>query len=154
VFEIGYMAWRTRFHIIDIHGLIDRELARMPLPQRGRPGHEREASREYVRARGAALSRKPLYAEPYWDASRLYLDGIDFYLAQYREEWLGPLRGRPGVSFTDMPSYLDAYIDRAAALPAEQRAADLEFFDAYYFSVNRDPARRARLVAAQPPRQP
>lgn len=149
VFEIGYMAWRTRFHILDIHGLVDRELAHMPLPQRGRPGHEREASREYVRKKGAALSRKPLYAEPYWDASRLLLDGIDFYLAQYREELLGPLRGKPGVAFTDMPRYLDDYAARVAALPAEQFAADLAFFDAYYFSVNHDPKRRARLLAAR-----
>lgn len=158
VFEIGYMAWRTRFYILDIHGLIDRELARMPLPHRGRPGHEREASREYVRARGAALSRKPLYAEPYWEASRLLLDGIDFYLAQHREELLAPLRGQPGVAFTDLPSYLDAYAAGAAALPAAQFAADLEFFDAYYFSANRDPERRARLLAARqqpaPPPQP
>jgi hypothetical protein len=59
------------------------------------------------------------------------------------------VRGNPGASFTDMPSYLDRYLATAAGVPAERFAADLAFFDAYYFSVNRDPARRAALLAAR-----
>jgi hypothetical protein len=149
VYEIGYMAWRTRFRIVDMHGLIDRELARMPLTVRGRPGHEREASAAHVLARGAVLSAIPLHEPPYAELTRLVLDGVHYYLAQYREELLSKVRGKPGAVFTEMPRYLDDYIARAAQVPADRFAADLAFFDAYYFSVNPDPARRAALLAAR-----
>jgi hypothetical protein len=149
VYEIGYMAWRTRFRIVDLHGLIDRELARMPLTQRGRPGHEREATPAYVLGKGAVLSAIPLHEPPHAELARLILDGVEYHLAQYREELLAQVRGRPGVVFTDLPRYLDEYIARAAQVPADRFAADLAFFDAYYFSVNPDPARRAALSAAR-----
>ncbi len=148
-YEIGYVAWRTRFRIVDMHGLIDRELARAPLTDRGRPGHEREASAAHVLARGAVLAGKPLYGEPYAQLAALILDGVYYHLAHYREELLAGLRGRPGASFTEMPRYLDDYAARAAQVPADRFAADLAFFDAYYFSVNPDPARRAALLAAR-----
>jgi hypothetical protein len=148
-YEIGYLAWRTRFRIIDMHGLVDRELARAPLTDRGRPGHEREASAAHVLRKGAVLAGKPLYDEPYAPLAALVLDGVYYHLAQHREELLAGLRGRAGVSFTDMPRYLDDYAARAAGVPADRFAADLAFFDAYYFSVNRDPARRAALLDAR-----
>ncbi len=148
-YEIGYLAWRTRFRIIDMHGLVDRELARAPLTTRGRPGHEREASAEHVLRKGAVLAGKPLYDEPYAELAVLVLDGVYYHLAQHREELLAGLRGRPGVSFTDMPRYLDDYAARAAGVPADRFAADLAFFDAYYFSVNPDPVRRAAILAAR-----
>jgi hypothetical protein len=97
-YEIGYLAWRTRFRIIDMHGLVDRELARAPLTDRGRPGHEREASAAHVLRKGAVLAGKPLYDEPYAPLAALVLDGVYYHLAQHREELLAGLRGRAGVS--------------------------------------------------------
>ncbi|MEJ7599203.1 MAG: hypothetical protein WKG01_14950 [Kofleriaceae bacterium] len=148
-FEIGFVGWQTRFRIVDMHGLIDRELARTPLTERGRPGHEREATAEYVIARGADLARKPLYGMPHAQLAVLKLDGHNYHLAKFREELLAEVRGKPGVELTEMPAYLDAYAARAASIPEAELAVDLAFFDAYYFSVNPDPVRRANILAAR-----
>jgi hypothetical protein len=147
--EIGYLAWRTRLHIVDMHGLTDRELARMPLTTRTRPGHEHNATASYVLGKGAMLSAIPLYDPPYSELTRLVLDGVIYYLAQYRTELLAIVRGKPGVVFTELPRYIDDYLATASSVPPERFAADLAFLDAYYFSVNRDPARRAALLAAR-----
>jgi hypothetical protein len=132
-----------------MHGLTDRELAHMPVTVRARPGHEHAATASYVRAKGAVLSAIPLYDPPYSALTLLALDDLAYYLAQYREDLIAAVRGKPGVAFVDMPRYLDDYLARASSVPADRFAADLAFFDAYYFSVNPDPARRAALIAAR-----
>ena len=148
-YNIGYLAWRTRFHIVDMHGLIDRELAHQPVLARTRPGHEHTATAAYVRAKGAALSAVPLYEPPYTDLTRLSLDGHGFFLARYRADLIATVRDKPGAVVVDMPRYLDDYAAHAASVAPERFAADLAFFDAYYFAGDADPARRAALLAAR-----
>ena len=148
-YNIGYLAWRTRFHIVDMHGLIDRELARAPVTARARPGHEHAATAAYVRAKGATLAVESLYDAAHGELTRLVLDGHAFFLAQYRPDLIAAVRAKPGAVVVDMPRYLDDYAARAASVPPAQFAADLAFFDAYYFAGNADPARRAAIIAAR-----
>jgi hypothetical protein len=95
------------------------------------------------------LSAIPLYDPPYADLTVVGLDGLAYYLAQYRADLIAQLRLQAGVTFIDLPRYLDDYAARAAAVPADRFAADLAFFDAFYFRDNPDPARRAALLAGR-----
>jgi hypothetical protein len=147
-FAIGIVGWVTDWRIVDIHGLIDRELAQQPLDGRGRPGHERVASADDLLLRGTDLSATPVIPPPYDRMARIELDGQAFYLARYRAAWLDPLRADPRVAFVRFPEFIDQYVAAAAGKSRAQIAQDVLFFDRYYFAANPDPSRRARVLAA------
>lgn len=52
---IGMVGYYGRLPLIDLHGLTDATVARMPLERRGHVGHEKLASVEYLRERGVRL---------------------------------------------------------------------------------------------------
>jgi len=143
-YRIGLIAYATGLPVIDCHGLTDRAIAHQPLPERGRPGHERRASPEYLLSRGVDVSVVPLYPEPQAALTRFRPGSRYFYhLAHWDPALVAPLLADPGTRLVDFPIFLDAYGTRAEA--KDRRASDLAFFDAYYFSRNPDPARRALL---------
>jgi hypothetical protein len=147
-YVIGYLGWTTNWRIVDIHGLLDPVLSHQPLLKRGRPGHEREATVAHIVEQGADLSSKEIYPPQYARFSLLKLEEQTYWMVHYLPHLLAPLRGNPLVEFTDFPAYLDQYLTTAATLPAAQRQADLDFFEAFYFSVNQDAPRRQQLQAA------
>jgi len=75
--NIGYVGYSTNLPVVDILGLTDHAVAHMPLAHRGRPGHEKVASAEYLRSRGGLLSYEALFPRPEtavkWHGTRLYL---------------------------------------------------------------------------------
>ncbi|HSP07652.1 MAG TPA: hypothetical protein VLR94_10780 [Acidobacteriota bacterium] len=54
---VGAFAWANRLILIDTLGLTDRTVAHLPVGQRSRPGHEKAAPLDYLRARGVAVLR-------------------------------------------------------------------------------------------------
>ncbi|HSK03617.1 MAG TPA: hypothetical protein VK932_20335 [Kofleriaceae bacterium] len=145
-FAIGILGWVTSWPVVDIHGLIDRELSAQPLAKRGRPGHERRATPAHIIKRGADLSAMGVHGARYDAVTKIVLDVETYSLTRYRAHLLDPLRDRPEVRFTRFPEHIDEYLATAASrTPAEIRI-DLDFFDRYYFAYNPDPVRRQKLA--------
>jgi hypothetical protein len=89
----GALPYFSRLPIVDIHGLNDRTVARKPLERRGKVGHEKHASEEYLRERKTAIveifrriiyppgfspdSRQAEVSEPFFSGKvrRLRIDG-------------------------------------------------------------------------------
>ncbi|MCG5052914.1 MAG: hypothetical protein KA712_08135 [Myxococcales bacterium] len=148
-FAIGYVGWRTGWKIVDLHGLIDPVLARMPLVKRGRPGHERSATVPYVKSKDPYMSSIPLFGPAHAQLTSVTLFDQGFYFGRFSEKVAEALRGLPDVKFTDMPSYLDAYIEDLELrrkVPDHLRQ-DMPFFDEFYFRNVQDEARRQKLLA-------
>jgi hypothetical protein len=153
--EIGMMGFYTGLEVIDCHGLTDAHVAREPIERRGRPGHEKLASVDYLHARRVDLSRLPLFAQRYWNSTRIDMpDRVPYFFARWRPPLAAALAAQPGISFPDATLVLRDYVGKIGSLPAAVVAADLrDFFEPYYFTTVADPVQRAafdqRLAASR-----
>jgi arabinofuranosyltransferase len=146
-YRIGMMGYYSRLPVIDRYGLTERAVAHQPLPKRGRPGHEKIAPIEYVLGRGAALGGSaPLRPPPYSGLTEVVIDGAIFNWGFYDRRFADGLVGSPGVRMVNFPKYLDEYVAGRHPKTRARVAADVTFFDSYYFSRNKDPERRAALA--------
>ncbi|MBL8952621.1 MAG: hypothetical protein JNK82_17710 [Myxococcaceae bacterium] len=78
---VGMVGYYTGLPITDLYGVVDREVAHLPLTKRGRPGHERLATREYLLRSGVKFT-----VTPYWPgeeaSTEVQLGGLKFWLLQ------------------------------------------------------------------------
>lgn len=135
-------------YALEPHGLTDVEIARMPLQGRGRPGHEKAASLEHLLRRnihfrlrygwtvGLRLHEQIRFADLYGE------------IILYDRQLMDSLKGRPGISFVDFPTFLDDYVGRIAEQNRRRLLDDYLHFQLFYFNHNHDPQRLARLREA------
>ncbi len=148
---IGMVAYYSRLPAIDVLGLTDATVARMPLQRRRRPGHEKLATLDYLRSRKVDLLRdSKMYAYVPARARRFTavrgLPGRGWQLLRYERTRIRRLlREVPELQVTDFERTLDRYIASLGRRdPAEVRA-DLAWFRPYYFDINEDPRRLAPI---------
>lgn len=147
---IGMISYYSMLPLIDLHGLTDRTVARVPLKQRGHPGHEKIPPNSYLRKRRvnivqssfcgmgerAALTElRPSQRQAKPWCIFIY-DRVLF--ARIRDE-------APEWSFVDFELWLDRYIATLDSRSADVVVADLAWFREYYFDYNDDPARLGRI---------
>jgi capsule synthesis protein PGA_cap len=143
---IGIVSYYSNLPLIDNRGLTDKFVARSPIRERGRPGHEKWATSTYLDHRNVLMIRK-IGERPY---SKFDLGGEKvrfWFLYRYDQELLQQIADvSPGFSYTDFPDYLDReYRDTSDLLPAEAARLLVEF-DHYYFNLNKDTVRRKRFT--------
>lgn len=102
---VGFIGYYTGLPMIDLFGVVDREVAHAPLAKRGRPGHERLATREYLLRAGADFT-----ITPYWPGED-ESTAIDYGPHRF---WL--LRWSPHV--------VEAFRAAGASVPDEVRAKE------------------------------
>ena len=136
-------------------GLTDRTIARQPLAERGRIGHEKRAFVPYlVRTRHAQFATARLAPEFLKLGRYLPLRTIQFgpfsaFILHWDPAIMAALRRR-GAEFDDFPAYLDRYLGSANTLPTEELVQDYEKFRLFYFEHVEDAERGAafeRLLA-------
>lgn len=137
-------------------GLTDRTIARQPLGERGRIGHEKHAHLDYLLARGVQLvlaqhARDLLETERQLPTIEVDLGGVRAWVLAWDPPVMAALRAR-GARFLDLPTAIDAYLAIAPLLPdAAVQDAWAKLRRAYFDRVD-DPARaaafRARLTSA------
>lgn len=142
---VGMVGYYTGLPLIDNFGLTDRTVAHQAITVRGRPGHEKFSTPEYIKSRGAALSEHPVYVEPYSSLTRISLEGVVFHIVFYDTKLLSILGNQPGVQFIDFSNYLNDYLFNSSLKTSEQIRRDFTFFKEYYFSKNEDPERHQLL---------
>lgn len=133
-------------------GLTDAVVARQPLRERGRIGHEKHATPEYLVSRRAAqFLVSPNAPDDY---------GFDRYIP-IRTIELGPVKAwiltwdpalmaelaKRGAVFGDFEAFLDGYIETLPARATEDVRRDYEKFRHFYFEHVRDSEREAPFVA-------
>ena len=128
-------------------GLTDPEVARLPLAQRGRPGHEKRASLEHLQSRGVlfvvghnadalfgisrALPTSPIVSGP-----------LTLWPLRWDPEVMATLRSR-GAQFEDFDAALDRTVARLPELPREVVEQLYPGLRAYYFDHVDDPREAA-----------
>jgi arabinofuranosyltransferase len=144
---IGVVGYDTELTVVDWLGLTDRTVAHQELTERGRPGHEKTATPEYLRSRNVMIATRDLYPPGYGRFTTIRLGTDTYQLGKYEPQLVGILRLIPGVRVPNVPHILDRYIAEAMLASPPTLARDVAFFDEYYFSVNDDPQRREQLHA-------
>jgi len=141
-------------------GLTDPAVAKRPLIERGRVGHEKPPSAQYLvldRKADFTFSRVPQ------DTIGL-LNEIPDVRVKFDEEvygqvlhWNPPLLDalrREGAIVPDFPSLLDSYIAQIDRIPVSTVTADFKRFTLFYFAHVDDPYRRSafqrRLASTAP----
>lgn len=133
-------------------GLTDAVVAHSPLPRRGRVGHEKRATPDYLlRRRNLLLAFHPAFGtELGLDAHIPYvpirLGEHEGRLLRWDPALLAALRAR-GAVFPDLPTLLDTYLARASALPRARVREDYARFRTFYFAHVEDPRREAAFRA-------
>ncbi|TPV93672.1 MAG: hypothetical protein B7733_19300 [Myxococcales bacterium FL481] len=145
----GMLGYYSQLRMVDVLGLIDPVVAHQPLAKRSRPGHEKRASKAYLRERNPHFFRHTRRSKGRpvtrirWSQragrSRWYIYHYDRELMRRVREIL------PEVSFVDFEAYLDDYLAAAQAEPPEDLRRDAAFFRRYYFDHNDDAQRSLAL---------
>jgi hypothetical protein len=158
------LAWRSGAPVAIecATGLTDAFIAHLPVPDRGKVGHEKNYSHYpgYLQRRAVQFM-----FETSWHTGGIADAARDIIfpsqpvpapakLVVWDANLLAELKRRdPGVLFVDLPAALDQYI---AAMPQKTRAEvqkDLAALDEFYFwpgtdgKARQDPERRAQLLA-------
>ena len=140
------LAYFGRFPVaIEVNGLTDRTIARQPLVERGRPGHERKPTMEYLLQRRVRFMILQPGTEPRRPYARIRFGAVLGEIVSYDGALMDRVRRCHDVEFVDFPAWLDEYLRRAADLPIDTLARDLAAFRIYYFDHNDDPERLGRL---------
>ncbi len=129
-------------------GLTDTTIAHQPIIERGRPGHEKQASEEYLVSRGTNFFFGPLTPPPPGQRvlNIILFDSIAAKIIVYENAVMDPLAKNPGVKFYSFPKYLDSYIDRMNSLPTSEVSRDYARFKSFYFDHNNDPVREELFI--------
>jgi len=141
----GIIGYYSELPIVDLRGLIDPYVARLPLAERSRPGHEKMAPPAYLDYRQSRFYRqiagglKREYAKFQIGPAKYDL----FYLWRYEKALMDrAARESPEFTFTNFPEYLDKNTSRFVHDKPRAVAERLREFDHYYFTLNDDWARR------------
>jgi arabinofuranosyltransferase len=111
-------------------GLTDRVIARQPLAERGRVGHEKHAHLDYLLGRGVELvfaehAREILDLDRFLPDIEVDLGGVKAWVVVWNPTIMAALRAR-GATFVDLPLVIDGVIAALPLIPddAVQRAYD------------------------------
>ncbi len=131
-------------------GLTDAYLARLPIPERTRVGHEKGASRDpaYLERRRIQFLLDTREKPP--DAAGH--DVIEFgpcwgRILTYDRDMMRHLRGKEGVRFVDCEAWIDSILPALASLPRAKVQEVYAMLRPYYFVPNDDPEREAPFKA-------
>jgi len=128
--------------------LTDVYMAHQPLAKRGRPGHEKRMSYDYL------IDRKTNFLlggtlNPTNDPNIpgfISFDGVIAHIIVYENEVMEKLKKYPEIKFLDFPALLDKYIANFENIPKAQAIKDYPYFEKYYFAHNKDESRKASLL--------
>jgi hypothetical protein len=144
------LAWHSKvpLAIEAAAGLTDSFIARQPLPQRGRVGHEKQAPWDYLismRRCQFLIGKSDLTTrnlEPWIPVLFARVDDLDLTLLTWDPPVMAEMRRR-GARMDDFVELLDAYILVMPTLSDEEVRRDWPRFRRYYFDGVADPAREA-----------
>lgn len=148
---IGMVGYYSEFPLVDLLGLTDARIARQPVRNRGRPGHEKKPPRGYLEERGVLLARQ--WTPQEWvPLTKITLPSIPsnrWNIYRYDEDRVEALiAAAPELKITRFRPWIErSYLPKLASKTKEQALSDLAFFDWYYWSLNGEDDLREKLVS-------
>jgi hypothetical protein len=145
------IAYRTRVPVAVecAAGLTDAHIARLPVPVRGKRGHDKPRDPAYLERRGVHFMLESNYLGQHgvvdtWRDITFPAPPLGFpmRLVTWDRELMRTLRARdPNIVVQDFEQFLDAYIADLPNKPKAQVRADYAKFRGFYFAHEHDPAR-------------
>jgi arabinofuranosyltransferase len=138
----------------EYHGLTDTLIAHSKIPQRGRIGHEKHATYEYLQSKGIhfVFNRTAMSKDEYKYAQMDVLPyQVRVEIITYDNKIINQLKERLGEGFkyTDFQMYLDNYIQtKLPSASKEELKKDYDSFSMYYFKHNDDKLREEKFLQA------
>jgi hypothetical protein len=142
---VGVVSYVSGLPIVDLYGLNNRRIARMPIAARGRPGHEKLGSAGHLLHERADISEMPAFPEPWASYGAVTIGGLRYYLVRHDQRLVAGLK--PLVEVPDVGRHIDDLAERIGADGPYAMACDLAHAAEYYFARTYDPGRRDRLTA-------
>lgn len=149
---VGIMGYRTGYPLLDMFGLTSREVARVPIRERGRPGHEKFAAPGHVFAYDADFASGPLWPAQQEAWAKLRIGAFEYTLAKFDPKLAGSVSRSAETALPDIEQRIRSY--SAAGADAERRACDRWFFDQIYFSHGGSDELRRAFTHALVEREP
>jgi hypothetical protein len=129
-------------------GLTDTFLSHQILSIRGRPGHEKPASMDYLLRRKINFYIGPRLSLPHGEfpLNAILFDTLIAQIITYDEALMSKLLRHPEVRFTHIPSYIDEYLKKISEYPYTKVMQDYAYLKQFYFSHNEDNIREAIFI--------
>jgi arabinofuranosyltransferase len=135
-------------YVVERYGLTDREIARRPVGNRGRPGHEKVVLEADLRARHVNFAFRAETDSTPGALNEIQLGDMRAITVIYDNAVMQRLATRPGVHFVDIPKYLDSRLPVLEMMTPDGRAVLWTVATQSYFPFNSDPVRLAQARAA------
>jgi hypothetical protein len=124
-------------YALEPHGLTDRQLARKPLTERGRPGHERTATLEDLLLRHVHFRLRYGFMVGLSMQEQIRFADLYGQIVYYDNNVMRQLRGRPGVNFLEYPEHLRGSLGALEGSP-QKLAEEYRQAQLFYFMHNDD----------------
>lgn len=147
-------------YVVEMTGLTQYSVARLPIRRRGVPGHEKEATPEWLAQNHIHLRIHQDYPYVYPRPSGRRHDEVFFSnlvrarILIYDDEVMGRLAKAPDVDFVPIEEALGRFEEEIKKGPPEKAEEILAYLDGYYFRYagqkGREEERRLRALVAEP----
>ncbi len=129
-------------------GLMDTAIAHRVIHTRGRPGHEKNATFDYLESREVNFYIGPTALPPPGAVvlNAIVFDSLRARIIVYKNDVMTTLARYPEVKFVRLPEYLDNYIAGIDSLPDAKVAQDYAFLRPFYFDHNTDSVREEAFL--------
>ena len=131
-------------YALESQGLTDKELARLPIASRGRPGHERPATQEFLLRRGIHFRLRYGLTVNLELQRSIRFDDLYGEILTYDSALMRQLAQRPGINFVPFPYFLEGYMKSLGERDPHRLQQDYLDFLVFYFLHNEDAPRLAR----------
>ena len=143
--SVGIFGYLTRYFVMDVFGLVNRDVAHQKIRVRGRPGHEKVATAGNVFASAADFSDVEPWPEEYLKWSSFKVGDGTYWVSRYDPRVVRAARAE-GAKLPQIEKRIAEYdaSDRSSA----QIACDLWFFDQIYFAHTKNDELKKTLGTA------
>ncbi len=136
-------------------GLTDAHIARLPVPVRGKRGHDKPRDPAYLARRRVHFMLETNFEGEFgkvetWRDITFPTAPLPFpmRLVTWDKALMRELKRRaPNITFTDFEAFLDGYLADLPNKSKDQVRADFAKFEPFYFAHNDDQVRRAKFAA-------
>jgi arabinofuranosyltransferase len=139
---------QTPYALEALTGLTDTGLAHHNIFQRGRPGHEKSASLEFLQEKKIHFFIGPVstLSNGGLPINAMKIDSFILQIIRYDKSIMDSLQKYLQIQFVQIDKYIDSYFFNVKDVSKDTVINDYKFLHDYYFSVNKDSMREREFL--------